>query len=460
MILVWTLAGFVFASLFPLSVAHAQSPPASLVWPTVGVGAGYMRFEQLGIQEGLSNNTVLAIWQDSLGFLWFGTREGLNKYDGYGFTVYTAELNTPGTLSDSYITALAETPDGSLWIGTRNGGLNRFDLKENTFEQISLTIEAISNPELQINTLLVDSKSRLWVGTQHGLVRLDPGGDGLSGFQHDPNEESSLSDDEILSLFEDGEGQLWVGTSNGLNRFEHDGAFKRYLTGISSGVSVVTSITGDGGGNLWFGSQGGLINFDPEQGTYRVFRHNPNDPGSLSSNHIKAILRDRSGRLWIGFDDQGVNLLSDFIEGNLQVTPFQHKNYDPQSLSKNTVRVLFEDEGGLLWFGTEGGGVNKANPATRNFGYYQHEPGNPNSPAGENITALAFDGDRRSLWIGTAGMGISRMDLVTGEFVHYVHDPEDETSLGGDDITLLHLGARGDLYVESQGGGWKSMIPL
>jgi len=448
--------GLLLASIYPASATQRQSPFSMPVhqqgWPTVGVGAGYMRFEHLSIQDGLSNNAVSAIWQDSLGYLWFGTREGLNKYDGYTTTVYTAGFNTPGTLSDSFITALAETSDGSLWVGTRDGGLNRLDPKTNRFEQVNLIEEAFSESETHIKTLLVDSQNRLWVGTAHGLVRLEPDDELVFGFRHDPNDEASLSNDAIQSLFKDSEGRLWIGTTNGLNRFENDGTFTRYLTGVSSGVSVVTSITEEADGNLWFGSLGGLIKFDPKQGTYRVFRHNPNDPNSLSSNQINTLKRDRSGRLWIGFDDQGVGLLTDFSDDEIKVKSFQHKNFDPQSLSSNAVRTIFEDAGGLLWFGTEGGGVNKANPRTRKFGYYQHEPGNSNSLAGENITALAFDGDRRSLWIGTAGMGLNRMDLATGEFLHYLHDPQDKNSLDGDYITLLYIGPRGTLYVETQGG--------
>ncbi|MFW5713128.1 MAG: two-component regulator propeller domain-containing protein [Brevefilum sp.] len=131
---------------------------------------------------------------------------------------------------------------------------------------------------------------------------------------------------------------------------------------------------------------------------------------------------------------------------------FENQAFNPRSLSHNAVNAIFEDEGGLLWFGTLGGGVNKANPATRNFGYYQSEPDNPDSPTGGNITALAFDGLRRSLWIGTADNGLDRMDLITGEFTHYRHDPDDENSLDSDQVSLLHIDPEGNLLVETQAG--------
>ena len=431
-----------------LTAAHIRQED----WPTVGAGAGYMRFEHLGIQEGLSDNVVLAILQDSLGFLWFGTREGLNKFDGYSFSIYSADLEDPQALSDATVTALAETGEGTIWVGTRAGGLNRFNPKTRVFSRVILDAEIPSADPPQINVLQVDSEGDLWVGTMQGLYRLNLETAEIRHFKHDPDDDTTISNDHILALFVDDARQLWVGTDNGLNLLGRNGAFTRYLTGVSSGVSRVTDIAGDGAGNLWFGSYGGLVHFNTEESTYRVFRHNPNDPHSLGSNRVSAVFTDDRSRLWVGLEDQGLSLLTEFSENSLQVESFEHLAYDPHSLSHNAVQVILQDQGGLIWVGTQGGGLNKANPATRAFGYYRPEPGNLNSPAGENITALAFDGSRRSLWIGTAGNGLDRMDLVTGQFSHYQHDPEDEDSLDNDHITLLHIGPRGTLFVETQAG--------
>ena len=455
--LVLLFAGLVMTVFYP-AFANPTGPSLTTfplrqeAWPTVGTGAGSMRFDHLGIQEGLSDNAVLAVLQDSLGFLWFGTQEGLNKYDGYEFVVYTANLDNPESLSDSTVTALAETEGGILWVGTRIGGLNRFDSNAQIFTQVDLSSETEANSDSQINALLVDSQDRVWVGSENGLMRLDPGDLSVIHFLHDPNNAGSLSNNEVLALFEDQAGGLWIGTANGLNRLEGDGTFSRYLTGVSSGVSTVTSIEQDGNGNLWFGSFGGLVRFNIQTSTYQVFRHFPNDPNSLGGNRVSSLFFDSSDRLWIGLEDQGIGLMLDHSDNRLFVASFTHQVFDPHSLSHNAVRAIYEDEGGLLWFGTQGGGVSKANPATRAFGHYQPEPGNPNSPAGENITALAFDPPRRSLWIGTAGNGLDRMDLISGEFVHYRHDPEDENSLDDDHITFLHIGPRGNLFVETQAG--------
>jgi len=454
--LVFIITGLVLAVLYPVSASPPPSfpslPKQQGEWPAVGVGAGYMRFEHLGIQEGLSDNAVLAVLQDSLGFMWFGTREGLNRYDGYEFTVYSAELDGPNSLSDSTVTALAETSSGTLWVGTQDGGLNRFDTKTRSFTQINLKNDSESITNTQVNVLQVDSLGRLWIATPEGLRRLDLENGSVSIFQSDPGDAGSLSDDDILSLFEDEAGRLWIGTANGLNLYENNNSFTRYLTDVASDVSSITAISSDGEGGLWLGSQGGLLHFDPERESTRVFRHNPNAPDYLSSNRISALFRDSSGRLWIGYEDQGIDLVTEYTGNEISVESFEHQSFDPQSLSHNAVRAISEDEGGLLWFGTHGGGVNKANPATRTFGYYLSDPDNANSPAGGNVTALAFDASRRSLWIGTADNGLDQMNLITGEFKHYQHDPEDINSLDSDQVTLLHIGPQGNLFVETQAG--------
>lgn len=448
------ILGFV-QSVFASSFVNLDAAPGfEQIWPSVGVGAGYMRFDHLNIQEGLSDNNVLAILQDSSGFLWFGTREGLNKFDGYDFISFKADFKDPDSLSDSHITALAETADGSLWIGTHDAGLNLYNPAGDNFLHYTPNADdptALQDP--QINVLLVDSQDTLWIGTQSGLSRYVSDEAGFVNFQHDPDDMQSLSNDRVLSLFEDGKGRLWVGTENGLNLLDREkGTVTRFLTGISSGVSHVSSLSSDGEGNLWFGSLGGLIHFDTENGTYQVFRHQPNDPGSLSSNRITCLLRDQSGGLWVGYEDQGIDLITGFSSEELEMVSFEHQAHNPQSLSNNAIHTIFQDQGGLLWFGTQGTGVDKANLATRDFGTYQHAPGNPNSPAGENITALAVDAARQSLWIGTAGYGLDRMNLVTGEFVHFQHDPEDPHSLDHDFVSLLHIGPQGTLYVETQEG--------
>ncbi len=423
-------------------------------WPAVGVGVGSLHFEHLGVGVGLSENTVLTIFQDRQGFLWFGTREGLNKFNGYDFTVYKADPGDPTTLSDAYITAALETLDGSIWLGTYYGGLNRFDPDVKRFERfLPDPSDPASLPHVRVLALMEDSKGFLWVGTLGGLSRIDPAADEIINFQHDVNDPSSLGGDQIHALYEDANGTLWVGTSNGLNRFDpENGTFDHFLQSEKSDYANILSITGDGDRALWVGTADGLIHFDTATGTFRIFKNDPGQSDSLSSNQINVVFRDREGNLWLGLEESGVDLVTEVGPDRIRVIRYSEEDYDPNSLSHNSIQAIYQDDGGVMWFGTYGGGVNKAYPDTRAFGHYQYSPEDPNTPAGNMITDLAFDNARDSIWVGTGESGLSRLDLETGQFDHFNHDPEDADSLSSDHVSVLHVDAVGTLWVGTQSG--------
>ena len=423
-------------------------------WGAVGFGAGYMRFDHLTVMDGLSENSVQAIHQDRQGFLWFGTQEGLNQYDGYDFTVYKADPNDPDALSDAFITSIVEDSTGALWLGTYYGGLNRFDRQTGAFEHFLPDAEdSRALPSERVNALLLTAAGQLWVGTRNGLSVLDADQQGFTTYTHDPDLRTSLSADEVLSLYEDQDGMIWVGTADGLNLLNPaQGTFTRYLDRAALGISRVTAITGDGAQGVWVGTTTGLLHFDRASRSYRIYSHDEDDPQSLSGDSITALYLDRSGDLWVGLAENGLNLVTSHSEDSLQLVVYKHNEFDNNSLNQNGIQVILEDSGGIMWFGTLGGGVNKANPTTRAFGFYQHEPDHANSPASNNITALAYDASRRSLWIGTADSGLDRMDLATGTFTHFAADPEDPTSLNGNQVVLLHVGPEGTLYVSTAGG--------
>ena len=424
------------------------------------IDPGILRFEHLEVVEGLSENTILTIFQDHQGFLWFGTREGLNRYDGYDFTVYKADPNDPDSLSDSWITDIVETPDGVIWVGTYYGGLNRFDPLRGAFEQfLPDELSSDSLPGERINDLFLDLEGTLWVGTRNGLIRLNPGGSGYTTFTHDPENKKSLSNNVVLSIFEDQKGRLWVGTEDGLNLLDRTtGSFKSFLKGDPDGGSEVHAIADAEDGELWVGTHNGLVRFNTSRYVYQIFHPKLGDKESLGSDLINDLYVDRSGHLWIALDDAGVNLLIQNEGYQIRVHRYPHKEYDSNSLSHNCVHTIFEDAGGLLWFGTNNG-VNKVNPATRNFGLIQNNPDDPNSPAANDITALAYDPTGNYLWIGTAENGLDRMDLATGEFIHFKYIAGDENSLESNQISLLHVGKFGTVYVETKGGSLEVFDP-
>jgi len=432
---------------------QTQINPLQNEWSAIGSNVGHLRFEHLGVRQGLSENSILAILQDSVGFLWVGTRDGLNKFDGNEFISFQADPLDAGSISDSHITALAETSDSSLWVGTYNGGLNRYDCNNHVFEAFTAdSSDPSALPDNRITALFEDSDGNLWVGTRGGLSVLNLNHWKFTHFQHDPDLPDSLSSNVVQAIIEDSSGKVWIGTDNGLNLINSaEQKFSKFLIDENADLASVRSISDDGQGGLWLGTNGGLIHFDPAKQNYQVFQHQLGNPDTPSSNHVNAVIRDREGNLWVGFEDSGVDLMKTTADGNLTVMNFSHQDDEPDSLSQNKINVIFEDQSGLMWFGTHGGGLNKANPLTQAFGYIPHILDDSNTPS-DDISALAFDAARQSLWIGTAGAGLARMDLVTGEFVHYRHDPDDDNSLENDFVNLLHIGPTGDLYVGTANG--------
>lgn len=425
-----------------------------------GIEPGILGFEHLEVVDGLSENTVLSIFQDRQGFLWFGTREGLNKYDGVNFTIYKADPNDLESLSDSWITAITETADGVLWVGTYYGGLNRFDADHGTFE-VFLPAADDSNAlqTERVNDLFVDSEGTLWVGTRNGLSRLNANGLDFTTYTNDPENSQSLSNNNVLSIYEDESNRLWIGTEDGLNLLDRStGVFKSFIVGTPSGSSEVHSIVDAGDGKLWIGTYNGLVWFDTSRYVYQIFHPKFGDPESLGSNLINTLFVDRSGNLWIGLDDGGVNLLTQNEGYQIRVEQYLHEEYAADSLSHNQVHAIYEDAGGLLWFGTDDG-ANKANPATKNFGRLQNDPDDVNSPAANDITALAYDPLGNALWIGTAEDGLDRMDLETGAYDHFRHVSGNENTLTSDQIDLLHIGKFGAVYVVTRGGPLEVFSP-
>ena len=243
------LGALLVGSAHPTGAAAAGEVNAQSGWRAVGYGAGYMRFDHLTVIDGLSENSVRAILEDQQGFLWFGTQEGLNQYDGYDFTVYKSDPANPAALSDAFVTAIVEDPTGALWVGTYYGGLNRFDRETAEFSHFQPDPnDPNALPSERVNVLLMTTSGQLWVGTRSGLSVFDADQQGFTTYTYNPEQRSSLSDNEVLALYEDEDGIIWVGTADGLNLFDPEqGTFTRFLDRATTAISQVNAITGDGG---------------------------------------------------------------------------------------------------------------------------------------------------------------------------------------------------------------------
>lgn len=459
------LALFFFALTITSASPSANSPPADPLPPSIPKN---IRFERLGLEDGLSQSAILANLQDHKGYLWFGTQDGLNRYDGYSFTVFRHDSENPNSLSSSGILSLAEDNDGYLWIGTWGGGLNRYDpvtghftaFKNDPHDPASLSEDTVTD-------LLITRDGTFWIATHGGLNRLNPDGT-FTRFQHDPADDHSLSADNLSVLYEDRHGTLWIGTGfgiegNGLNRMNPDGTFTRFLHDPNNPTSLnsnnIGAIFQDNLGNLWIGTGGyslaggGLDRLtDPVSGTFAHFQHDPKNPDTLSADNIMSLWQDTNGHLWIGTWGGGINLYDPYREPAI----FHHvvnDPYNPHSLSFDVVWDIFSDQSGVVWVGTVPGGISKFTPRTAQFDLYQVQPGSPNSLQNEIISGF-FEEPDGTFWVTTWGGGFARFDHKTGEFFHYRHDPANPQSLPNDVVSVLYKDSTGKYWIGTSIGAF------
>jgi signal transduction histidine kinase/ligand-binding sensor domain-containing protein len=406
-----------------------------------------IKFERISLEEGLSQSSVYCILQDSRGFLWFGTEDGLNKYDGYTFTVYRHVPDDPTSLSQNIIRAMAEDRDGMLWLGTDGGGLNRFDRNTGQFLRYRADAGPSSLSSDYIRALHIDEEGNIWIATNGGgLNRFDRSTGRFEHYHHSPADPDSLSSDSVLALYEDREGTLWVGTDGGgLNRFDRaTGKFVRYTADPgdphSLNSNAVSAIYEDREGVLWVGTNGGgLSRFDRTSERFVHYRHDPGDPYSLSDNSVSSIYQDEDGILWIGTYGGGLDLFEpgNAVEAGLgRFVRYQNDLNDAHSLSHDFVWSIFEDQMGVLWIGTQGGGINKFNRLAKPFVHYQARADDENSLS-NNVVWAIYEDREGVLWVGSNGGGLDRFDRLTGRVTHFRYSPNDPHSLSNDVVRVI-----------------------
>ncbi len=384
-----------------------------LLFKTHLMSNGPLQFEKISTEQGLSQSVVLSILQDREGFMWFGTQDGLNRYDGFNMEVFRYIPEDTGSISDNFIQTLFEDNDGILWIGTRMGGLDRFDPKVGTFRHFKSNPDKINSlSSNHVTAIEEDSKGFLWIGTRGGGInRFDKKNSTFLHFIHNPEVHDSLCHNDIRDLFFDSRGRLWIGTEGGgldLLNPEKKGFIHFGQISDNFSASIVLSILEDKSGKIYVGTDQGIFSISEasseERSRYRIqhFPHRADEPNSLSHMVAFNLFVDSSGFLWIGTYGGGLNRLSigNLNSKSLQFEHFRNRKEDPFSLSHDIVISLYEDRSGLLWVGTSGGGVNKLIPNTEIFSTLRSDPEDPDSLKHNFIFSLFEDKDE-TLWVGT-----------------------------------------------------------
>jgi len=417
-----------------------------------------VQFKHLTTNDGLSQSWVHTVIQDKYGFMWMGTEDGLNRYDGHSFRIYKNNFRDPYSISNNGALTLFENSKGDLWIGTRKG-LNLYDRNNDRF------IRYPRWPD-RITSIAEDKNKILWVGMETGLYSLDLKNDSIHTYGSpgdlSRNSMSRMVGGQILKVFVDSRNNVWIGSSNGLHVYvREDNSFINYYqdeknpNSISS--DVIRSILEDDAGRLWIGTSAGLDLFVNNQehspkGRFIHYKNIDDDKTSISKGPVLALFEDDKRNLWIGVQNGGLDILNleTYNEDN---TTFNHYKNDPNkenSLSNNSIYSITQDFQGNIWVSTFGKGLNIINPSGDRFVHYKSESGSKNSLSNNQVNT--FLEDNNYLWIGTEG-GLNLYNKKDATFKHYVHDPLNKRSIGSNAVWAICKDKKGNLWVGTWGGG-------
>lgn len=484
------------------------------LFPDLNAANGSIQFEHIGSTKGFpQEGNVLYMFRDSKGFLWFGTHNGLNKYDGYDFIVYKHKPDDPNSPGHRIVRYIYEDLEGTLWIGTENS-LDKFDrgndafshyrtpiqgLGSSSYSPVYSIIESTAAPGILFlgtmnglmkfdkstgiftpdpvfsgfpkekalsitGTILETPAGTIWFSSERGLFKYDLQKKVITCYRHDPAVPGSLSSDVVLSIVKSSRepGVLWVGTWEGLDKFDirketfthyrHDARDPSSLS-HNTVWSICESPVEDG--IFWLGTFGGGLNkFDADTGKSFHFKHDPADNLSLGGNTILSVLHDPSGVLWVGPRFMGL------YRADMETKKFVHyhvRSNVPAGLSDNLVFSIIESavEPGIFWIGTADG-LNRFDRRTGEFTVYRKEAGNPNSLSGNDIRQVyecpSLPG---ILWIGTENSGICKFNFRKKRFVRYRHDRNNENTPNPYPVTGFHESVHypGVLWMATRGGG-------
>jgi signal transduction histidine kinase/ligand-binding sensor domain-containing protein/CheY-like chemotaxis protein len=406
-----------------------------------------LRFKRLTTLDGLSQRWVRCIYQDDIGYMWFGTADGLNRYDGNEFLIYRPDPDDKYSIGNMVINQISRKRMDEMWICT-DDGLFIYKQYLNEFHLFPL----LKNRSIQC--VLEDHQGNLWIGTYSGLNKYNKEDSTLLSYYYDENDPRSLSNNRIRCLFEDSRKNIWIGTEYGLNLYNPvTSSFIRYKHSEFPGSIVgnnIWSIIEDKKRRLWIGAaQAGLDIFmsEPDRPEDGYFVH-------IMKGSINSLLADNNNTLWIGRGGgEGLNIIKlNGLESLKEVNSY-HYEHSPdisKSLSDNSIYCLYQDRFNDVWIGTYGGGVNYFSPKAKKF-FNITVIADRSKSISSNLVNTFYEEDK-FLWIGTE-MGLNRLNKRTGKVAHFYHDENDISSIGANAIYSITKDKRDNLWIGSWNGG-------
>ncbi len=440
---------------------------ASLVFAVLASGSvppPENAFVQIAEEQGLSHGNVRAITQDRQGFIWMGTTQGgLNRFDGYSFKQFRHDADQPTSIASNFVWCLLVDRAGMLWVGT-DSGLDRFDPRTESFEHFPPRPGVPGAlPNASVLSLFEDAAGTLWVGTRGGLSRFDHRTGAFETFTRTPTVFGSTNANSVRFITEDrASGLLWLGTSDGLAAFDpRTRAFASFVNDPADPASLVrnpvNAVLIDAEGVFWVLTDGGLDRFvpnfrhvaadgpPPPPQVFEHLRHDERDPRTLAGAFLRGGTIDRHGRLWVA-SNSGLSLVD---RSTREATRYRHSPGVPTSLAENFTYAVFEDRSGNLWVSTVNAGVCRMRSERKPFRLHQRHPGEPDSLSDNRVSALAFDAAER-LWVGTAD-GLNC--LVDGRWSQPERANPAAGAMASRDIQALAAAPTGELWIGTRDAG-------
>ena len=424
------------------------------------------RFDRLGIEDGLSQSSGIGMLFDSRGWLWIGTEDGLNRYDGYNFKVYRHNPKDPSSLGSGYVISIMEDSTGALWVGTEGGGLNRLDRQRDRFERfVHDPDDANSLVDDRIQVIIEDRQGRLWIGTNNGISRLSADRTHFTNYAPRTSDQHGMASAIIWTIMQDHTGTVWIGSDNGLYRYlGHDDKFLRYTHDAndpgSLGSNTILSLLEDSAGRIWIGTYRGEVGlnlWDSQANRFIRFASDSKDPFSIGSNHVISLAEDPNspGTLWIGTRTAGL------VRFDIEAGRFYNYGHDPArttSISNDRVSTIAFDRAGTLWAGTYDAGLNRLHRRHDQWVHYTNDPSDLNSIPDNYVRSIAED-KNGTLWIGTYDGGLARFGPERDRFITYQHNSNDPASLSHNEVRNVYVDRTGDVWAATYYGGLNRLDP-
>jgi signal transduction histidine kinase/ligand-binding sensor domain-containing protein/DNA-binding response OmpR family regulator len=412
------------------------------------------KFEQISMDRGLSHPAVSCVLQDSDGFMWFGTEDGLDRFDGYSFFIFRNSPNDTTSLAHNWISCVCESDAYSLWVGTKGGGLCKFNKNEGTFTRFVHERGARGSfPDSVINAILYDDNNSLWIGTTEGLSRLNIKSMLFETILFDKtNPEFSPS---VISLAQDHHKDIWVGTAGrGLFKIHHEmiKEVKHYYFEHKDTspllANTINTIYKDRDNKIWAGTEGlGIIHIDWRADDFTIYQNRHAVQLGEGANKIRDIMEDQTGTFWIATAGAGINT---FDRQNGEFHPHKCSENTVCCLGNNIIHAVACDKTGIIWLATDCCGVNKFVPERMEIAYRDSDLRSPNKLSQNRVWSFLED-SYGVLWIATSD-GLKQLLKDSDTFKHHSSDPADASTLSNNAVTIIFEDSRKQLWIGTEDG--------